>query len=73
MAGLNGINNEQYKQQAQYLNMRGAQMVEQKTGRVAANGTTMKAKGSQKQLIGTIAGIALVFAALIALKLLDVI
>ena len=73
MAGLNGINNEQFKQQAQYLNMRGAQMVENKTGRVAADGTTMKARGSKKQLIGTIIGVAAVFGALILLVALDVI
>ena len=60
MAGFNGLDVDQMKQQTQYLNMRGAQMVEQKTGRKASDGTTMRAHGSKKQLIGTIAGVAAV-------------
>ena len=49
-------NNHLFKQQQQMLNLRGAQMVEEQTGRTAADGL-VKAKGTKKQLIGTIIGI----------------
>lgn len=62
------VNPDQYKQQAQMLQMRGAQMVEQQTGKTAADGTTRKAKGSKKQLIGTIVGIVAVIAVLLILS-----
>lgn len=71
MANIGGYN-EQYRQQAQMMNMRGAQMVEQQTGRKASDGTTIRAKGSRKQRIGTVLGIAAVFAVLILLVALDI-
>ena len=67
MANYGGFN-ENYRQQAQMLNMRGAQLVEQKTGRTAADGTTQKAKGTNKQLIGTIVGVVAVLAVVLILN-----
>lgn len=63
-----GINNEQLKQQAQYLNMRGAQIAQEKSGQQTALGSQPKAKGSKKQLIGTIVGVVAVVAVLLILS-----
>ena len=62
-----GINNEQLKQQAQYLNMRGAQIAQEKSGQQTTLGST-KAQGSRKQLVGTIVGIVAVVAVLLILS-----
>lgn len=67
------FNNQQTKQQAQFLKMRGAQIAEQKAGQKTELGTQPKATGSKKQLIGTIVGIAAAFAVLALLAALNVI
>lgn len=67
------INYDQLKQQSQYLNMRGAQIAQEKSGQHMELGSQPKAKGTKKQLISTIVGIAAVFAVLILLKVLNVI
>ena len=56
MAAGSDQNNHLFRQQQQMLNLRGAQMVEEQTGRTAADGL-VKAKGTKKQLIGTIVGV----------------
>lgn len=63
-----GINNEQLKQQAQYLNMRGAQIAQEKSGQQTTLGSAPKAQGSRKQLIGTIVGVVAVVAVLLILS-----
>lgn len=63
------VNINQTKQQSQYLNMRGAQMAQEKAGRSSRPQT----KGTKKQLIGTIVGIVVLIAALILLKVFGVI
>ncbi len=73
MPNYGDFGQQRYKEQAQMLNARGTQIVEQKTGRTQADGVTFQARGSRRQLIGTIIAIAAVFAALILLKLFDVI
>ena len=73
MPAGNDFNNQQMKQRAQYLNMRGAQIAEQNAGQKTQLGSQPKAKGSKKQLIGTIIGIAAFFAVWILLKVLNVI
>ena len=67
------VNINQTKQQSQYLNMRGAQIAEEKPGVNSDIEPQTKAKGTRKQLISTIVGIAAVFAVLILLKVLNVI
>lgn len=67
------VNINQTKQQSQYLNMRGAQIAQEKTGQHTELGNQPKAKGTRKQLISTIVGIAAVIAALVILKALGVI
>lgn len=62
------VNPDQAKQQAQMLNMRGAQMAQDKAGQ----SSQPKAQGSKKQLVGTIVGIAAVVL-LLLLKALNVI
>lgn len=73
MAGPGFVNVDQMKQQQQLLNMRGAQMAQQKTGQKTELGSQPKAKGTKKQLIGTIAGIAAVIVGLFILKALGLI
>lgn len=63
------VNPDEIKRQAQALQMRGAQMASEKIGQKQPR----QASGSRKQLIGTIVGIAAVFALLVLLKLLAVI
>lgn len=63
-----GINNEQLKQQAQYLNMRGAQIAQEKAGQRTTLGSSAKTQGTKKQLIGTIAGVLAVIAVLVLLS-----
>lgn len=72
MAGPAGINNDQLKQQQQYLNMRGAQMAQEKAGQQTRLEGQPKAQGSRKQLVGTIVGIVAVIAVLLVLKMISV-
>ena len=67
------INLDQIKQQQQFLNMRGAQIAQEKAGQQTSLGGQPRAKGSRKQLIGTIVGIVAVVAGLLILKALGVI
>ena len=67
------VNINQTKQQSQYLNMRGAQIAQEKTGQHTELGNQPKAKGTRKQLVSTIVGIVAVIAALVILKALGVI
>lgn len=67
------VNINQTKQQSQYLNMRGAQIAQEKTGQHTELGSQPKAKGTRKQLVSTIVGIVAVIAALVILKALGVI
>ena len=48
MPAGNDFNNQQIKQQAQYLNMRGAQIAEQNAGQKTELGSQPKAQGSKK-------------------------
>lgn len=66
-----GLNNEQLKQQAQYLNMRGAQIAQEKSGQQTTLGSTTKVQGSKKQLIGTIVGVVAVILVLLVLSRLQ--
>ncbi len=70
MSNIGGTN-EHYKQQAQYMNIRGAQMAQQRAGQGAKN-PTQRPAGSKRQLLGTIIGIAAVIAAVILLKVLHI-
>lgn len=67
------VNPDQAKQQAQYLSMRGAQMAQEKTGQQTTLGSQPKAKGSRRQLVGTIVGIAAAVAVLVLLKVFGLI
>ena len=67
------VNINQTKQQSQYLNMRGAQIAQEKTGQHTELCSQPKAKGTRKQLVSTIVGIVAVIAALVLLKVLGVI
>lgn len=73
MPAGNDFNNQQQKQQAQYLNMRSAQMAEQTAKQKTELGSQPKATGSKKQLIGTIIGISAFFVLLMLLAALDII
>lgn len=53
-----GINNQQLKEQQQYLSMRGAQIAMNQAGQDQELTPPPKARGSRRQLIGTIAIIA---------------
>lgn len=65
----NGYDNEQMRQRMANLGMRGAQIAAEKSGVKFELEPHTKAKGSRKQLIGTIVGVA---AALLVLVLLAV-
>ena len=67
-----GINNEEMKQRAQYLNMRGAQMAMENAGQ-EQNLESAPPKGTKKQLIGTIVGAAAALLVLVLLALFKVI
>lgn len=67
------VNYDQLKQQSQYLNMRGAQIAQEKAGQQTSLGSQPRAKGSRKQLIGTIVGVVVVLAGLVLLKVLGII
>ena len=69
------VNINQTKQQSQYLNMRGAQIAQEKTGQHTELGSQpkAKAKGTRKQLVSTSVGIGAVIAALGLLTALGVI
>ena len=70
---VNGYNNEQMRQRMANLQMRGAQIAAKKQGVKFDIEPQTKAKGTRKQLISTIVGIAAVFAVLILLKVLNVV
>lgn len=70
---VNGYNQEQLNQRMANLQMRGAQIAAKKQGVEFEMEPQTKAKGTKKQLIGTIAGIAAVILALVLLKMLGVI
>lgn len=67
------FDNQQLKQRAQYLNMRGAQMAQQNAGQKTELGGQPKATGSKKQLIGTIVGISVAFAVILLLAVFRII
>lgn len=67
------FNNQQLKQNAQYLQMRGAQIAQQQAGQETDLSPAPKASGSKKQLIGTISIFVGVAALLFLLSLLDLI
>lgn len=73
MSAGTGFNNQQFKQQSQYLNMRGAQIAQNQAGQSQKLEGMTKAKGSRKQLVGTIVGIACVVAVLGILSALRII
>ncbi len=62
------VNYDQLKQQSQYLNMRGAQIAQEKNGQQTTLEPMPKARGSKKQLIGTIVGVLAVIAVLVLLS-----
>ena len=68
MIGGSEVNPDQWKQQAQYMNMRGAQKAQEKAGQQTAVEAVPKAKGTKKQLIGTIVGVVAVIAVLVLLS-----
>ena len=67
------INSDQVKQQTQMMQMRGAQMAQNINGQQTSLGSQPRAKGTKKQLVSTIVGIAAVFVVLILLKVLNII
>lgn len=71
-AGID-FNNQQMKQNAQYLQMRGAQIAQQQAGQKTDLSPASKASGSKKQLIGTISIFVGVAVLLFLLSLLDLI
>lgn len=73
MPAGNDFDNQQLKQRAQYLNMRGAQMAQQNAGQKTELGGQSKATGSKKQLIGTIIGISVAFAVILLLAVFRII
>ncbi len=73
MPAGNDFDNQQLKQRAQYLNMRGAQMAQQNAGQKNELGGQSKATGSKKQLIGTIIGISVAFAVILLLAVFRII
>jgi hypothetical protein len=66
-----GINNEELKQRAQYINMRGAQMAMDQADQDQTLGTDHP-RGSKGQLLGTILGVAVVLLVLVLLAWLRV-
>lgn len=69
---ISGINNEEIKQRAQYLSMRGAQMAMENSGQIQTL-KPEKLRGSKRQLVGTIVGVAAVVVLLVVLNLLRII
>lgn len=70
MIGGSEVNPDQWKQQAQYMNMRGAQQAQEKAGQQTAIKAAPKAEGTKKQLIGTVVGVLAVIAVLVLLSVL---
>ena len=68
MAAGSDFSNHQLKQQAQYLNMRGAQIAQEKAGQNTTLEPVPKTQGSKKQLVGTIVGVVAVVAVLLILS-----
>lgn len=69
MLGGSEVNPDQRKQQAQYLNMRGAQIAQDTSGQKTDITATPKIQGTKKQLIGTIVGVIAVIAVLVLLSI----
>ena len=67
--GGSEVNPDRWKQQAQYMNMRGAQTAQQVAGQKTEIGGGPKAKGSRKQLLGTVIGILAAIAVLVLLSM----
>ena len=66
--------NQQIKQQQRWATMRAAQVAQQRVGQTTELDTGLPtAKGTKRQLIGTVVGIAAVFAVLILLVAFHVI
>lgn len=72
MAAGSDFNNHHFKQQSQYLQMRGAQIAEQQAGQKTELGSPPRAAGSRRQLIGTVVGVVLLLAALMILSRLGI-
>ncbi|MDD6024394.1 MAG: hypothetical protein PUC06_09210 [Oscillospiraceae bacterium] len=72
MSSLNGLNNQQLKEQQQYLNMRGAQIAMNQAGQEQKLTPPPKVRGNRRQLIGTIAIIAGAFLAIAILSWLGI-
>lgn len=70
MAAGSDFSNHQLKQQAQYLNMRGAQIAQEKAGQTTTVEPASKVQGTKKQLIGTIVGVIAVIAVLVLWSIL---
>lgn len=68
---VNGYNNEQMRQRMTNLQMRGAQIAAEKQGVKFDIEPQTKAKGTKKQLVGTIVGIVAVIL-LLTLKAFNV-
>jgi len=61
-----GVNPEELKRNAQYLNMRGAQMAQNQSGGQSESRSRQR-QGNKKQLVGTIVGVIVVLAVLFVL------
>lgn len=70
MTGGSEVKPDQWKQQAQYMNMRGAQKAQEQAGQQTVLKAAPKAQGTKKQLIGTVVGVAVVIAVLVLLSVL---
>jgi hypothetical protein len=66
-----GINNEELKRRAQYINMRGAQMAMDQADQDQTLQTD-KPRGSKGQLFGTVLGVAVVLLLLVLLAWLRI-
>lgn len=69
MPNISG-SNESYRQQSQYMNIRGAQISEQHSNNKKEGQRKGYKTTSKKQLIGTIIGIAIVVLILILLEII---
>jgi len=72
MPAGNDFNNHLLKQQAQYLQVRGAQIAEQQASQKTKLGGLSHARGSKRQLLGTVAGVVLLLAGLMLLSRLGI-
>lgn len=67
---VNGYNHEQQQQRMANLQMRGAQIAAKKSGVKFELEPQTGAKGTKKQLIGTVIGVAMVIAVLVLISVL---